>query len=193
MNLGDMNLTPEELAASDKLSGFSLQVPPVADAGRKKGIARWNEYAVVEDAYREDAPGAEGQDRTVLVLQTKIIPGGSETNVGRVSTSFLRVNFGVLKGREDTVGQGNLGSEKTMTSISMKKVKQLIVAVGVDLSAGITGETFDALFPVAGNSAAGLLVGQRLTLQFKDDSTRLNPSGGNNQEVENILRAPEGV
>jgi hypothetical protein len=194
LNLSDMNLTPEELAASDSLSGFNLQVPAIAEAGRKKGVARWTEYAVVEDAYREDAAGGEGQDRTVLILQAKVIPGGTDdVNVGRVNSQFLRVNFGVLKGRTDTVGQGDINKEKTMTSMSMKKVKQLIVASGLDLSAGITGEVFNALFPIAANSAGGLLIGQRLTLGMKDDANRKAPSGANGQEVENFLRAPEGL
>lgn len=193
-SLSDMNLTPEELAASDKLSGFNLQVPMLAEAGRKKGISRWNEYAVVEDAYREDAPGGEGQDRTVMVLQVKVLPGADDdVNVGRTNTTFMRVNFGVLKGRTDTVGQGDIGKEKTMCSMSMKKVKQLIVASGIDLSAGITAEVFDALFPIGANSKNGILVGQRLCLQMKDDAGRLAPSGANSQEVENFLAAPAGV
>lgn len=192
--LSDMNLTPDELEQSDKSAGWNLSVPPKAEAGRKKGVARWLEFVKVKDAYRTSEAGKEGQDRMVANLEYKVIAGGDNPeNEGRAGTIFLRLNPGVAKGRTDTLGQGDAKKENIMHSMAMKKIKQMMVAVGLPLTQGLTAETFDALFPEGSESQNGILIGRNLAFQMKDDASRKSPAGENNQEPENILTAPEGV
>lgn len=187
-SFSDMNLTPEETAAVDALTSFNLIVP--SSVGRDaKGYARWVEVGTVESATREDAPGSKGQVRTQFVAKVKIIPSGSTTpsdNVGKIKFERMLVNFGVLKGKQDAAGEGVVDDEKFMSARSVKKIKQLAVAVGLDLSAGLTGTILDALFPVEGGNAS-VLIGTKLALSISDVKSK-DPQYGNNQNIDNFLR-----
>jgi hypothetical protein len=183
----DMNLTPEETAAAESLIGFNLQVP--ASVGRDgKGYARWNEIGVVEGAFREDKPGTEGQVRKQFTAKVKIVPAGADSiNVGKVKLERMLVNFGALKGVKGAEGAGSLDDEKGMSARSIKKIKQLAVAAGLDLSAGVTGMVLDALFPIE-NTTPSVLLGTRLALSMSDGPNKKRPEYGNNQNVDNFLR-----
>jgi len=190
--LKDMNMTPEELEQSDKGAGWNLLVPEAAERGRKKGVARWIEYAEVLDAYHRDEVSDRGAQRLVCELVYKIIPGGDGENAGRQGTLYMRLNPGLAKGK-NTLGQHDPKKESLMHSMSMKKIKQLLVASGLSVEAGLTEEVFTALFPRAEDSAGGILIGRKLAFFMKDDKNRPSPNGENNQEPENITAAPEEV
>lgn len=184
----DMNLSPEETAAVDAMTSFNLIVP--SSVGRDaKGYARWVEMGTVESANREDKPGNQGEQRTQFVAKIKIVPSGSSTpsdNVGKPKFERMLVNFGVLKGKAGAAGAGSADSERLMSAMSIKKIKQLAVAVGLDLSAGLTGTILDALFPVEGGNAS-VLIGTKLALSISDVKSK-DPQYGNNQNIDNFLR-----
>lgn len=193
--LSDMNFTPDELDKADEGAGWNLVVPAKAAAGRKAGVARWLEFVKVTDAYRGDEVGKEGQTRLLLSVQYEVINGGdSEDNLGRTGTLFLRLNPGfVNRGRTEALGQGSAQSEKIMHAMAMKKLKQIMVATGLSLSQGLTETILDSLFPDPSNSIGGALRGTRLAFLMKDNASKKNPNGENNQEPENILAAPQGA
>lgn len=192
-DLSDMNLTPEELEQSDKGGGFNLKVPAKAELGRKKGIAQWTEYVVVEDAYRESAPGKEGQKRTLFTLSLSVKAGGDEPeNVDRKFSVFMRLNPGFMKGKIEDLGQGVARSETSMHTMSMKKVKQIMVAIGLPLTQGLTAEVVNAMFPTADESANSVLIGRTFAVLMKDNAIN-QYNGANRQEADAILAAPEGV
>lgn len=196
MSLNDMTLSPEVLAAVEKLgnSGFNLK-PPDGIARDDKGNARWQELVTVEDAHRQSVTGSLGQQRVQFILKGKVVPYGSNgtsSNVGRLYTLFILVNFGAARGDNTTLGSGDMGKEQTMTSISLRRLKQLLAAVGTPLTSGVNGEMLAQLFPENG-AGTSPLVGLRLVYGVRDNEKQKTPKGENKQDVENILRAPEGT
>lgn len=187
MQFSDMNLSPEETAAVDAMTSFNLIVPSTV-ARDGKGYARWNEIGTIESASREDQTGNHGEQRIQFTAKIKIVPSGgpNNDNVGKTKYERMLVNFGVIKGKAGAEGSGDAGSEKIMSAMSIKKIKQLAVAAGLDLSAGVTGAILDALFPLE-NTTASLLLGMRLALSISDVASG-NPKYGNNQNVDNFLK-----
>jgi hypothetical protein len=184
----DMNLSPEELVAVEALISFNL-IPPPGVVRDGKGYARWTEMGTIEAAHREDKVGSKGEQRVQFVAKIKIIPSSSSipsSNVGKPKFERMLVNFGVLKGKQGAAGQGDIDTEKSMSARSIKKIRQLAVAVGLDLSAGTTNTILDALFPVEGSNAS-VLLGTKLALSISDCPAKASQYE-NNQNVDNFLR-----
>jgi len=193
--LSDMNLTPDQLEQADAGAGWNLTVPEKARAGRKSGVARWMEFVQVTDAYRDDEVGGDGQQRLVLSLQYKVVAGGdSPDNLDRTGTVFMRLNPGFVNAkRQEALGQGDPKKEGIMHAMTMKKLKQIMVAVGLPLNQGLSADVLDSLFPEPSRSVGGALRGRKLAFLMKDNEARKNPSGENQQEPENVLAAPQGA
>ena len=193
--LSDMNMSPEALETADTGAGWNLAVPDKANAGRKKGIARWLEFVKIEDAYHEDNVGEQGQIRLLLTVQYRVIAGGDcPENTDRTGSLFMRLNPGfVVMKRDEALGQGDPKKESIMHSMAMKKLKQIMVAVGLPISQGLTKDMMRMMFPPASDSASGALISQKLAFQMRDNANKQGPSGENQQEPENILAAPKGV
>jgi hypothetical protein len=186
----DLNFSPEELEAADKLVGFNLIVPKTAVV--KGSRSSWMEYVVVEEASREEKISSKGSQHTVFTLKAKVIPGpGVESgNIGRYKTEWFRVNPGAMKGRTDTLGSASMAGQITMSALSLKKLRQIAAAAGLDLSVGLTNEVLNALFPEDGQS---VLLGQKLAVTITEDSSKKDDKGESQQEFSAILKAPEGI
>jgi hypothetical protein len=72
--------------------------------------------------------------------------------------------------------------------MSMKKLKQLLVASGIGLSAGLSEQVVDAMFPLTNGS---VLIGKSLAVIMSDNnSPGKKYNGENSQEADQILIAP---
>jgi hypothetical protein len=198
MSLENMNLPVEILTEADGLlsGGYNLAVPADAEADRKNGWARFTEYASVESAHREEVEGKEGQKRTNFVVSFKILPFNNSPNGGKTKHDFNRLNFGALRGEQSAVGTGNLESEKKMSAMSLRKIKQLLTVAGVDLSAGLSGDLLAAFFPQQGTADdltdTSPLVGCKVAITISDNAGK-QYQGANRQNLDTILPAPEGM
>lgn len=199
----DLNLNPSEgltageLAAASALTGFNLIVPE--GTPRKKGVARWTEYVNVEEASRENEVSGKGAKRVVYSLRAKVIPGPGNTgdNVGKSANTFLRVNYGVLKGNVIDAGANEVKREVTMSGMAVVQLKQIVQAAGLSLDGGLTVDILEALFPLTSNGSPirqSLLVGRHFAFVVSNDEGSKNPrSDENQQNISAIFGAPEGV
>jgi len=180
----DMQLTPDEEAAITAMTSRNIKIPDTATVNGT--VRRWTEVVVVEGAELKEGPSTKGATHHVFILKTKVVPGGSDANVGRWVTDFIRVNFSLIKGNAAAAGTNSPASELTMSSMNLKKLKQLAVVAGLDLSTGLTADILNALFPSDGS--ASLLAGTKLAISMSQNSLKLGPSGEPNQNIDNFLK-----
>ena len=189
-----MSIPSEVIDASEKeLNNFVLNIPKGVERD-KRSVARWTETVVVEAAQRTNTVGNEGEQNTIFTVKLKVLPVGESENVGKIFTSWMRVNFGAFAGRSDTSGKKDPKKQRIMSTMSLKKMKQFASAAGVDLSGGWTPEIFDALFPLdtAFPDATSVLNGQNFLVVMTDAPNRKFPDRPNQQDVESVVPA-EGV
>ena len=189
MSYLDKYKLPQELAREAEnlmSSGYHLNVPTEANNNRKKGRARWTEYVSVEDAFAEEKQSKAGDTHVIFTLVTKVLAGALDNlNVGAPYRMTLRVNFEALD-RDESDGQ------RKMSMGSIRKLKQLLTAVGYDFQPGDDLTTaLSEVFPEQGNgpgiSQESPAVGLHLALSFVDnDDPAKTFNGKNAQEVEAI-------
>ncbi len=187
-NLGDMNMTPEQLETADEGAGWNLIVPDKAKAARKSGVARWLEVVKITNAYREDKIGDKNQLRILFTVEYDVLSGGDEPrNVGRSGSIRMLTNPGFVNAKKaEALGDGSAKGESLMHAMSMKKFKQVLVASGIGVAAALTPDVIDALYPLTNGSA---LIGKQLALIMSDnDKDKYNDE--NRQEPAQILIAP---
>lgn len=183
----NLNITPEMAQEAERLSSFDLTVPETA-VRNPRGDARWVEIATVEKAYLQDKTGKQGQTRKQMVIQTKLLPDADTPNAGKPYTLFILINEGVANGSQETLGDGDFKRETTMNNMSIHKLNQFGDALGLQAStSGISNETLLQLFPPEAEGTASAAVGNRIALCFVDKAGKKSYTGGNLQDVENIL------
>lgn len=187
----DLNFSPAELDAAEKLVGYNLRIPKSAVV--KGSRSSWLETVVVEEAVREDKESSSGAAHTVFSMKAKVIPGPVESdNIGRYRTEYLRINQGALKGRTDTSGKNSPQNEAQMSAMSLKKLKQIAVAAGLDLSGGLTADVLNVLFPVR-DTGVSVLSGSKLAVTVTNNNAKQQPNGEDQQEFSAFFVAPTGA
>lgn len=159
------------------MGGFHLKVPAYAAEKRRKGRARWTEYAVIENAYYEE--DAE-KGHTNFLLITKILPDDSSVNVGATYRVTLRVNFASLE-NDPKDGQ------RMMSMGSIRKLKEIAAIAGAyEEGADLTGEILETLFPPQGSAedmgASSPLVGCKVVMAMVDNNDPAKLFNGKNQQ-----------
>lgn len=188
--MNEFNLDADVLAQYEKLasSGFNLLVPEGVARDNKQN-ARWQEAIVIESASRTKKTGNKGQDHTQIIVKSKVIGFGNSESVGKPYTIFLTLNFGAVEGKG--IGTNDQKNEVQMTAMSVKKMRGLLAASGIDTSAGIQSEVFDQCFPLAdaqGNAPQSAIAGQTVIISLVDKGAKKRENGGGNQQdVEGIL------
>jgi hypothetical protein len=202
MPVEDYSVSPELLKQAEEATKpqWNLKIP---EAAVKKGaFSRWTEAIVVEDAYRQNVEGKNGEQRVGFALKTKVLPYNESCNIGRKFNPFLSVNFGVITGQGGTLGEGKEETEKNLSFWNLTKIKQIAASAGLDITAGITQETLNALFPDMGDdtefkpemNGRSTLVGMTFIAGISDKENRdkTKNNGENYQNLDNISPA-EGL
>lgn len=191
----DLSIPAEVLAEAEASTkgGFNLDVPPHAADQRKNGWTRWDEYATVESAYRENKVNKDGEDITSYNLKFKILPFNDSINGTRKYTDFSALNYSLLKD-DKKVAASRMDGQRKMNNRTIMKLKQLSAVAGLDLSAGLTGDILDLLFPAIGSSedmsGGSVLLGQVITVHVNDGPDK---SGTYRTGIDGYGPAPEGL
>ena len=127
----------------------------------------------------EDAHHEVKGDHTIFVLKVKVLP--DSVNTGRVKTEFMRVNFPALKDGPE--------GQRMMSIITIRKLKSIAEAAGLETSDGLTSDILSALFPAQGETDS-ILLGQRFVMTYADNSNKKR-NDENQQDLEAAAPAPE--
>ena len=193
-------LSPDLLKAVEEMTkpNYNLKLPDGL-ARDSKGWARWSEYVRVESALTTSQVTDYGP-RTTYQLKAKVVPfgdNGASPNVGRTITAFLGVNYDLAFAKTEAEKAAAVGTKGTVKTAEYKNgkaisnLKQLMVALGYDLTGGLNESDLLVLFPSADGpmgAAPSPMVGVNLIFGM---SSQLRREGeGEYQNVDSIVKAP---
>lgn len=179
----DLNIPGEIVETAEKMNSFKLTVPEDARFNRRDPKTRyWTEEGkIVGASSKKFTVGEEDDAQTTVVwrLDIQITNGCYDLNAGQPVSTFLRVNYSALQTK-------NPEGQYKMSLMSINKIKQLAVALGIDSDLPNGGYSYNLLthyFPEETEfPAASPLQGEVITFEVKqgpkkmdDGSIRENP------------------
>ena len=92
-DLGIPQSLMEDAAKMFSGGDFQMKVPPVAEAKRKDGRARWAEVFIVGQGYREVLESKAGDEHVVFSVKGQVVPAGDTLNGGKTHVARMRCNY----------------------------------------------------------------------------------------------------
>lgn len=170
-----LDIPGEVVETAERASSFKLTVPEDARANRRDPKMKyWTEEGKIVSSSSKTYTSGEGESAQTSVayrLDITITNGCYDLNTGQTISAFIRINYSSLRSK---LPEG----QYKMSLLSIGKLKQLFIALGIDPdlpNGGYSGELLRNYFPEETEfPAASPLAGEVLTFEVKQGPRKLD-------------------